>query len=262
MEKTLLPFAKYSGNGNDFVIISEPRVMLTPELVKRLCDRHFGVGADGVLTLTAAENFDGEMRIFNADGGEAEMCGNGLRCLVTYLDDEAKYKKNTYRIKTMNNSYIVLRQRNTFAIEMSEIKDKNAHDLSHFDEFEKMFFINTGVPHLVFLTKYVKAIDIKATAPKYRFNSMFPGGTNVSFVEVSDPIQQTAYVRTYERGVEDETYSCGTGLTACGLALSHWFGWRGDIKLSTLGGDQTIQMGSKVFYSGEVTRCFKGEVSV
>lgn len=262
MASTVLPFAKYSGNGNDFVILDRPVVPITKDLVRSLCDRHFGIGADGVLVLTSVDGSDAQMRIFNADGGEAEMCGNGLRCVATYLDDVASMKKNTYRLKTMNNSYIVVRQGPSFAIEMSEMRDKNIHDLSDFKQFEKSFFINTGVPHLVFLGKDIKNIDIKSCAPEFRFNPRFPGGTNVNFVEVTDEAKHEVYVRTYERGVEDETNSCGTGLTACALALSDWFGWEGEIHLRTKGGYQRVDIGSLVLFSGEVKRCFKGEVEV
>lgn len=257
-----VPFFKYSGNGNDFLILEEnSSPKLTKENVIRTCDRHFGVGADGILLLGKSEGVDGSMRIFNSDGGEAEMCGNGLRCLATYLDDRATVKKNSYFIRTMNNTYEVVKRNGEFAILMSEIKDINAADLSSFTEFEKKFHVNTGVPHLVFLTKDVKKIDIKATAPKYRFHSVFPRGTNVSFVELL-PEKQSAYVRTYERGVEDETHSCGTGLTATGLALSHWLGWKGDIQLFTLGGKQNVNVDKEVYYSGEVIRCFSGEVEL
>ena len=255
-------FVKYSGNGNDFLIFDESVVpQLSPEKIIRICDRHFGVGADGILILGSGEGLDGTMRIFNSDGGEAEMCGNGLRCLATYIDDISGIKKPTYLIRTMNNTYAVENQNGRFAILMSEIKDVNGADLSAFNDFEKKFFVNTGVPHLVFLAKDVKAIDIKATAPKYRHHSVFPRGTNVSFVGLL-PDDQSAYVRTFERGVEDETFSCGTGLTATGLALSHWFGWKGDINLFTLGGKQNVNVDKYVFYSGEVTRCFTGEIEL
>ncbi len=252
-------FVKYSGNGNDFIIIEDSSALkLKEETIKRICDRHFGIGADGVLLLGKADGFDGTMRIFNADGGEAEMCGNGLRCLATYIDSKSTSPKKSYSIKTMNNTYEVIKRGNQFAILMSDIKDKNAVDLSSFNNFEKRFFINTGVPHLVFLGKEIRKIDIKKTAPEYRYHPLFPKGTNVSFVELL-PGVQSAYVRTYERGVEDETHSCGTGLTASGLALSEWYGWKGDIHLTTLGGNQTVSLDNNVYYSGEVVFCFSGE---
>ncbi len=255
-------FVKYSGNGNDFIIFDEgPSIVLTEENVKRICDRHFGVGADGILLLGKDTDVDGTMRIFNADGGEAEMCGNGLRCLATYLDLKSNPKKESYLIKTMNNIYKIGKNNGRFAILMNAITDHNSVDLSSFNDFEKKFYVNTGVPHLVFLCKDVKKIDIKKTAPQFRYHSLFPRGTNVSFVELL-PESQSAYARTYERGVEDETHSCGTGLTAVGLALSHWFGWRGDINLKTLGGNQTVRVDNEVYYSGEVNFCFSGEVEL
>lgn len=262
MNNKSLKFSKYSGNGNDFIILDHPEVEMTPELVQRLCSRHFGVGADGVLTLGLREGFDGEMRIYNADGGEAEMCGNGLRCLATYLDDKSDGEKEAYRIKTMNGSYSVMKKNGSFAIEMSEIKDENRFDLSEFNEFDQKYFVNSGVPHLVFLGQEIKNIDMKLMAPKYRYHSMFPGGTNVNVVEVLDQAKQIAYVRTYERGVEDETHSCGTGLTASALALSHWLGWKGDITLMNKGGKQMVSVGDKIYYSGEVTRAFTGVVEI
>lgn len=256
-----IKFHKYSGNGNDFIILNRPEVPLTKELISSMCNRHFGVGADGILVLSSAENADGRMQIYNSDGGEAEMCGNGIRCLVTYLDDQNKERKNSYRIKTMNGVYEITKRDGAFAVEMSEIKDKNAYDLSSFNEYKRSFFVNTGVPHLVFEVHEAKRIDIKSRAPQYRFHKMFPNGTNVSFLQVLEG-HQTAYVRTYERGVEDETFSCGTGLTACGLALHHWYGWSGDITLKTLGGSQRISVTDKILYAGEVKFCFQGEYTL
>lgn len=256
--KNTLKFHKYSGNGNDFVILDRPDYKVSPELVIAMCDRHFGIGADGVLVLTSAEGHDGRMQIINADGSEAEMCGNGIRCLVTYLSDTDKAPKDIYRIKTMNGSYEVVRNNGAFAVQMSEIKDKNIYDLSSFNDYKRVFYVNTGVPHLIFEVPEAKRIDIKSRAPQYRFHKMFPNGTNVSFLQIIEGTQ-TAYVRTYERGVEDETFSCGTGLTASGLALNHWYGWKGDITLKTLGGTQHINVGDKVLYSGEVKYCFSGE---
>lgn len=256
------PFVKYSGNGNDFLIFDEAHSSrLTPEKIVKLCDRHFGVGADGILICGKATGVDGTMRIYNADGGEAEMCGNGLRCLATHIDLTADQKKEKYLIRTMNHTYEVGKRNGAFAIHMSEIKDIGAYDLSLFTDFEQKFFVNTGVPHLILLGKNVKEIEIKKVAPFYRHHKMFPRGTNVSFVELQTS-PQSAYVRTFERGVEDETFSCGTGLTSVGIALSHWFGWKGDIHLQTLGGNQTVSVDKDVFYSGEVTFCFSGEVEL
>ncbi len=252
-------FVKYSGNGNDFIILNRPSENPTSEIITQMCDRYFGIGADGVLILSESAVADGRMRIFNADGGEAEMCANGLRCLATYLDDLSSEKKSSYTIQTMNSVYTVYNLNHAMAIEMAEIKDRNLYDFTGKHPFEKSFYINTGVPHLVFLVTNAHSINIKEIAPPYRHHHMFPNGSNVSFVEVKDEGSQFAYVRTFERGVEDETHSCGTGLTASALALEHWFGWRKEIKLQTKGGKQKVSVGDKVFYSGEVRFCFSGE---
>lgn len=254
-----IPFKKFSGNGNDFVLLDEPSFEVTAKLAEALCSRHFGVGADGVLVLDPFEGTDGKMRIFNADGSEAEMCGNGLRSLVTYLDFKSKVKKPSYKIKTMNALYEVVNQNGRFAIEMSEIKDMNLFDLSFVKGFEKAFYVNTGVPHLVLLTNDVKSLDIKKVGAFYRYHEAFPRGVNVNFVEMRDNSKQELSVRTYERGVEDETYSCGTGLVASAIALREWNKWSGDVKLFTKGGEQFVSLGEKVFYSGEVKFCFEGE---
>ena len=257
MLKTI-PFVKYSGNGNDFVIVKDASGF-TRELIEEMCHRTLGIGADGVLELSKPFEADGRMRIFNSDGGEAEMCANGLRCLVTYLDSITTHKKDSYDILTMNARYTVLKKDHRFAIQMAEIKDKNLFDFSDLHPYEKSFYINTGVPHVVFLTKDAKLVDIRTEAPLYRHHNILPNGANVSFVNIVDEKKQSAYVRTFERGVEAETYSCGTGLTATGMAFNHWLGWTGDIQLFTKGGEQKVQVGDSVFYSGDVKFCFSGE---
>ena len=255
--KTSLPFVKYSGNGNDFVILDRPESQPSSELIQKICDRFFGVGADGVLILSDVEGADGRMRIFNADGGEAEMCANGLRCLAQYVDDTIPQKKNHYLIKTMNGLYPIQKRGSSLEIEMSEIKDKNAVVIED-HPFRKSFYVNTGVPHMVFLVEDALAFNIKEIGSKYRHHPAFPNGSNIDFVQKLHG-DKKAYVRTYERGVEDETFSCGTGLTATALALAEWFGWSGEIHLQNKGGKQVVRIEDKVYYSGEITYCFKGE---
>ncbi len=254
-----IPFVKYSGNGNDFIILKGFPSNFSEVLLARMCHRNFGIGADGVLMMLPEKEVDARMRIFNANGGEAEMCANGLRCLVTYLDSMIETKKESYLIATMNARYNVEKRGDKFAIEMAEIKDINLFDMTEFHHYKKAFTVNTGVPHLVFEVEKAKSIDIKNEAPPFRNHPIFPSGTNVSFLEVIDSTNQVAHVRTFERGVEDETFSCGTGLTASALALSHWYGWKDDVTLFTKGGEQKVSLGEKVFYSGEVTFCFQGE---
>lgn len=252
-------FKKFSGNGNDFILLDQPLEKITPDIVQKICDRRFGVGGDGVLILRERKGFDGEMQIFNSDGSEAEMCGNGLRSLVTYLDLKNQNKKDSYLVKTPNAQYEVTKKDGRFAVEMAEIKETGLYELNLLGGNEKKFYVNTGVPHLVILQDEIEKINIKREGAFYRHHELFPKGTNVNFVEVLDKEKQVVKVRTYERGVEDETYSCGTGLVATALAIQNWFGWSGRITLRTLGGEQTVMLDGKVFYSGEVKFCFEGD---
>lgn len=238
--------------------MKDPERDLSAFIIEKMCDRHFGIGADGVLYLLKSDKADARMRIFNSDGGEAEMCANGLRALVHYWNSLQENKKPSYKIETMNGIYEVFCSNGRVQIEMSEISQENLYPAPELHSFEKSFFINTGVPHLVLLGPN-KDIAIKELGSQYRFHKNFPKGTNVNFVEVKSNDDQEAYVRTYERGVEDETFSCGTGLTATALALSHWFGWKGVIKLSNKGGNQEVVVDKKVLYSGDITFCFQGE---
>lgn len=256
MERT--HFFKYTANGNDFIIVDESQFHWTQDEIAEICQRHFGVGADGVLVVGRSLNADATMRIFNSDGREAEMCGNGLRCLVHYLYDFVE-KKDSYVIKTMNDTFTVTRKNERFFIDMNVMKDVGTFDLSLFKEFPKSYFINTGVPHLCFLVEDVKKINIKDQAPFYRHHPLFPKGTNVNFIQVMDGENQTAYVRTYERGVEDETFSCGTGVTASAHALHSFLGWKGNIKIFNLGGEHLVELSDRVLFSGTERFVFKGE---
>jgi diaminopimelate epimerase len=255
-----LAFFKYSGNRNDFVLLEHPSVELTAAQIRQLCDRRSGVGADGVLYFTRESDADAGMRVFNSDGLEADMCGNGLRCIATHLDSVAQKKKDEYRIRTRNAHYRAHRSELGYAIEMSEIGPANPLDVSGFREFPRVFHVHTGVPHLVFEVDDVVALDVEALAPRYRHHPLFPQGTNVNFLQVIK--EGSARVRTFERGVEGETYSCGTGLTASALALRHWHGWSGAIELLTRGGRQQVVLGETVLFSGEVTLCFTGEIDL
>lgn len=254
-----IPFYKYSGNGNDFILVQEENFQWDRERIEALCHRQFGIGADGVVVVGKAAGYDATMRIFNSDGREAEMCGNGLRCLAHYLYDHVE-KKDQYRIKTMKASFEVEQIDGKIFIEMSVRDDEGKYDLTLFTDFPRSFFIDTGVPHLCFLVNDVKSIAIKAVAPFYRHHPIFPNGTNVNFIEVIDEKNQKAYVRTFERGVEDETFSCGTGVTACAHTLNHFLKWRGDIHLENRGGSHLIEYGDKVKFSGKEIFVFKGEV--
>lgn len=257
MEKT--PFYKYSGNGNDFILVKEKDFHWNKDQIEAFCHRQFGIGADGVVVVGEYSEGDASMKIFNSDGLEAEMCGNGLRCLVRYLYDHVE-KKAQYRIKTLKTIFDVEQADGKVFIDMSVSNEVGKYDLSVFKEYPRSFYIDTGVPHLCFLVDDAKLIDIKAVAPTYRHHEMFPNGVNVNFIHVLDEKSQSAYVRTFERGVEDETFSCGTGVTACAHTLNHFLNWRGNIHIINRGGDHLVEFGEKVKFSGKESFVFKGEV--
>ncbi len=258
-----LRFTKLSGNGNDFVLFENPTVQFPPELIQRLCDRHFGVGADGVLVAEKSNKADVKMTIYNADGTCADMCANGARCLGDYYHRRmSNPQREQYIIETAKSLYPITLRSESLAMEMTEKKDIQKYDLSFIEApfIKRTYFIDTGVPHVVIEVDNVDEIDIVAWGKKIRFHEIFPNGTNVNFFHLL-PAKQMARVRTYERGVENETFSCGTGLTAVAWACSQFYDWKNEMKFHTKGGQHTLTLDDKdrMYLQGEVTWCFEGE---
>jgi len=200
-------------SGNDFVVLefSSSRVLELKDLARKICDRKFGAGADGLLVLEKSKIADIKMHIFNPDGSEAEMCGNGAHCAVSYLGKsnvkietkagiiEGKFDKEKVRIKLSDPGNLKL-----------DLPIKINNRLLHVN------FINTGVPHTVIFVEALDKIEVVNLGRQIRFHKKFmPAGTNVDFVEVLD--FGSIKIRTYERGVEDETLACGTGSVASAL---------------------------------------------
>lgn len=258
-----LHFTKLSGNGNDFVLLERPGVDLTPELIRKLCDRHFGVGADGVLVADSSQEADVRMTIYNADGSCASMCANGARSLGDYYHRKmANPKRDQYVIQTAKSLYPIILKNNSFALQMTEKRDIQKYDLSFIQApfIKKTYFIDTGVPHVVIEVENVEEIDLMAWGKKIRFDQIFPNGTNVNFFH-RYPNGQNARVRSYERGVEGETYSCGTGLTAVAWACHQFYGWKNEMTFHTKGGEHVLTLNEKdeMFLQGEVIWCFEGD---
>jgi len=251
-----IKFAKMVASGNDFVVIHHPPSTIQhPNVLARLlCDRKYGVGADGLLLLEKSKKADVKMRIFNADGSEAEMCGNGARCAALYNAQIARGSKSQIIIETMagiiqayvNGSNVEIRLTDPKKMELDIPVRVNNRAL-------RVNFINTGVPHTVILVEGVEKIDIKNLGRSIRYHQRFlPAGTNVDFVEIlsSDAIR----VRTYERGVEDETLACGTGAVASVLISTiHYPCLSGRQALSTIRGDCMVNVITK---SGEVLKVY------
>jgi len=218
-----IKFAKLVGAGNDFVLIDNRVDKITSpaqlrKLACEMCDRKFGVGADGLLVLENSKSADLKMRIFNADGSQAQMCGNGVRCFAFYFSSaELKKKKSSLVLETLAGKVKAHVNGDNIRINLTQPKDlKLGISLKVRGRIIKVNFIDTGVPHAVIFVEGLEQIDVKNLGREIRYHNYFaPAGTNVNFVEVIN--FDTIKVRTYERGVEDETLACGTGVAAAAL---------------------------------------------
>lgn len=221
-----LDFLKVSGTGNDFIIVINLNDKYDYEwsnLAKDLCRRHLSVGADGLVVLQNSSKADARMRIFNPDGSEAEMCGNAARCSAYVLVHENIASPGQVNIETISGIVTAQVKDDTVKIKMTEphsFKEHISVNISG-NNYEGSF-INTGVPHTVFFAKDVEKVELLKIAPEVRYDSQFqPEGTNVNFVQILG--DDSISIRTYERGVEDETYACGTGAAASAI-VSFWNG--------------------------------------
>lgn len=216
-------FSKYSGCGNDFILIDDrPSTFPTQdkELIRRLCSRQQGIGADGVVLLQAGTKGDYSMRIFNSDGSEAEMCGNGLRCLGRFIADLGE-KRSTFTVDSMLRQHEIKMLPEGVQASMGppQFIEKDL-PLSIEGRTLPTYFLDTGVPHAVLFVDRVEEVDVKRFGEKIRHHDHFaPRGANANFVQKINDSKLS--VRTFERGVENETQACGTGVTAAALA-AHW----------------------------------------
>jgi diaminopimelate epimerase len=258
-----LKFTKMVGSGNDFIIIEGKPSGNLAKLVKTLCDRKFGVGADGVLLLDKCKSADLSMRIFNADGSEPEMCGNGARCAAFF------YGKAKARLQTVAGIINTEVYGNRVKIQLTAPKDIKLNiPLLENGRLFKVNFINTGVPHVVIFVNGIDALNVKHIGCSIRnYREFSPRGTNVNFVEErgGDLIR----IRTYERGVEDETLACGTGSTAAALIFALKSNLNNLVKVQTQSGEilkiyfQKQNGGfSDVWLEGMVKIVYKGECYV
>lgn len=212
------PFAKYEGAGNDFILLDARDTATEPDsnLVAKLCDRHFGIGADGVMTLRRSDAFDCSMRYYNADGSEGEMCGNGARCFALFAR-HLGIGGETLRFDALDGPHTARflatdRFRATVELGMTDVEGITAG--------EGWWFLNTGVPHYIEFTDDLARVDVVGRGRAIRCDaSRFPAGTNVNFVQTAGDGRLS--VRTYERGVEAETLACGTGATAAALVANY-----------------------------------------
>jgi diaminopimelate epimerase len=254
-----MKFYKYQGTGNDFVVVDDRSgsFPVSQPYIAHLCHRRFGVGADGLMLLQNAEGYDFRMVYFNADGTEGSMCGNGGRCLVRFAHDLGIIGNET--------TFIAVDGEHQAKVSPEVISLKMI-DVNEVEKNEIYDFMNTGSPHYVEYVEDLKNMDVYQKGKNIRYSEPFVsrGGTNVNFVEVVGDNQLE--VRTYERGVEDETYACGTGVTACALSANLRYGFEDFVDIKVLGGqlriefDRTATGYENIFLIGPAVRVFEGMI--
>lgn len=256
-------FYKYQGTGNDFVLLDNREgnyTNITTEQIEKLCDRRFGIGADGLMLLQSKEGYDFEMVYYNADGKPGSMCGNGGRCIVKFAS-KLGLKKEEYLFLAVDGDHRAKVHLNKeVSLKMNDVNNVR---------FDKDFFVlNTGSPHFVKFVKAIQKYDVTGEGRKIRNSKEFvKEGINVNFIEEID--KDTIYVRTYERGVEDETFSCGTGVTAAALIAAHNDNGFNRVEIKTNGGNLNVEFQKvsetefrDIWLSGPATFVFKGEMKI
>ena len=256
---------KYSATGNLFVVLDNREGDLDPQnkrLWISICQKY---EVDGVLLLENSKVGDFKMRIINSDGGEVSMCGNGIRAIThfAYFHGEINKKRN-FRVETEKGIYeSKFLKDNYLKVKMTELYDVDKIKINHLFNAEKSLYLNTGVPHCVFVTKNIDDININKIAHPISINPLFKDGVNVNFVELTE--QNSIKIRTFERGVYGETYSCGTGATAGAIAMAKLFGWVGEINLLTKGGNLQVILDKEfkdVYLCGEVEILLSDDLNV
>lgn len=261
-----ISFLKYQGTGNDFILLDNRDGKysgLKNSQIEFLCNRNFGIGADGLILLENRSGYDFKMVYYNSDGNISSMCGNGGRCITAFahelkiIDKVAKFAAadGDHESLILSLSPVIVR------LKMSDVKS--------IERIEKDIYLNTGSPHYVTFVNDLEKIDLLPEARKIRYNDRFKSdGTNVNFVQ---PIAGGLAVRSYERGVENETLSCGTGVTAAVLASA--FSGIADknissVQVKSMGGMLKVHFKStpdgfeNVWLEGEAKFVFKGEIEI
>ncbi|NOS90881.1 MAG: diaminopimelate epimerase [Cyclobacteriaceae bacterium] len=251
-----IPFLKYEATGNDFVIIDNRKkeYSFSVEQIQKICDRKFGVGADGLMLIEPHASLDFNLLYFNSDGSSS-LCGNGSRAAVAVAA-----KLHIIKDKTQFNAYDGAHEAALLADQTVRLKMNDVHDVK---KMPTGTFINTGSPHFIQIVPEAEKFPVKEEGRKIRYSKSFsPGGTNANFIELLS--DNTIFVRTYERGVEDETLSCGTGVTAAALAAS-FQGYPSPVKVKTLGGNLSVEFTTNangsfanIYLIGPARRVFEG----
>jgi diaminopimelate epimerase len=258
-----LKFSKYQGTGNDFVMIDNRTIRLPADdapMIRRLCDRRFGIGGDGLIYLQDRDGYDFEMVYFNSDGRESTMCGNGGRCIVQFAHALGLGGPEYHFLAIDGPHTGRIMDDGTISLQMQDVLTTFRHG----DDY----ILDTGSPHLVRLVNNVKDYPVAATGRQIRYSDTYrESGINVNFVE---PVPDgSIFVRTYERGVEDETLSCGTGVVASAIAFYYHNIYKPDsINIQTLGGSLQVKFDvqdmhfTNVWLTGPAVEVYSGETTI
>jgi diaminopimelate epimerase len=271
------PFVKMSGAGNDFVVVDNRALALnlTREQIANLCHRRFGIGADGLLAAEPADQSgaDFRMRYYNADGGEAEMCGNGARCFARFVEPWSRADPERVRFLTLAGLITGEFVGHDIRVNLTPPTDLKLNRKADFGWGEVTFHsVNTGVPHAVLEVPDIELAEVLSLGRAIRYSKLFERGTNVNFVQVAESGE--LLVRTYERGVEGETLACGTGVTAAALIVHLVRGLDLPLRVKVRGGDtlavdavveKSVTDGDSfrdVTLTGPATETFRGTVKL
>lgn len=259
-----LSFNKYQGAGNDFVLtlVEDESLTLNSEQISFICNRKFGIGADGYIEIYKNRTADFEMKYYNADGKIGSMCGNGARCAVAFSKRSGLIENDTrfvaydgiHTARILNNGNVVV----------------SICDVGKIEEEHDFFFVDTGSPHHIQFVTGLSEFPVEVEGYRIRHSERYKcGGTNVNFVEIRD---QVANIRTYERGVEGETLACGTGVTAVALVIlfkNFISGLENQVRVNTLGGELVVtakknkdQSFSSIQLEGPAEFVFSGEIEL
>jgi diaminopimelate epimerase len=258
-----IAFNKYQGTGNDFIIIDNRENKLgniETSTIKKLCDRRFGIGADGLILLSSKEGYDFEMIYYNADGKQSTMCGNGGRCIVKFAHDIGIHKSGYHFLAIDGAHEAEIDINNNIRLRMQDVREVEEHS--------SFSVLNTGSPHFIKYSSDVRHIDVQKEGHDIRFSDAFKEeGINVNFVENIG--QYSIFVRTYERGVEAETLSCGTGVTAAALVSAHNERGFNEVEVKTLGGNLSVEFiksadenFTNIYLCGPAVFVFSGTVKI
>ncbi len=256
-------FYKYHGTGNDFIIINNQQNIFVPgqQIIKKLCDRHFGIGSDGLILISASDRADFRMEYYNADGLESSFCGNGGRCAAAFAFSHglAESLMLIDAVDGLHPAEVLSDNSPVYQVKL------NMNQVRNWDKFGDDLIINTGSPHYVKRITNLDSFDVITEGKKIRHDqSITNDGINVNFFEMVNGIPN---IRTFERGVEDETLSCGTGVTASAIAASLWFGGS-NFHIQTIGGMLTVSFDrhgdsiENIALEGPAEFVFKGQILI